>query len=563
MVAVALYARVSSEKQAQANTIESQIAALESRISVDGYALLHDLKFTDNGYSGSNLVRPALENLRDKIANGEVDKVYVHSPDRLSRKYAHQIILVEEFQKYGVEIIFLNHQITDSPESNLLLQMQGMIAEYERSKIMERYRRGKIHAAKKGCVNILGGAPYGYDYINKQTAGGQARYEINLEKAEVVRKIFSWFVHERISLCEVRRRLEKLQIKSPKGKERWDRSVIWGVLKNPAYIGKAAFGKTKIGKKLSRARPIRNAPEQSKWNYSVYDMEEKNWIYIPVPAIVDEALFVIAQEQLEDNKKASKARLNKKAMHLLQGLVVCKKCGYSYCAKGPTNKIYSTKIKYQYYRCIGNDAYRFGGNKLCDNKQIRTDILETAVWEEVKYLLRDPNRILSEYQKRITDLEKTPLDPARNSLEKQSQKLKQGISRLIDSYTNGHLDKDEFEPRIKAMKQSIKIIEDQKKKIFDQQDLKKDLILVITNLEHFTSRIESNLEDLDWHAKRDIIRALVKRVEINIEEVNIVFRIRELPHTPTRNDGLEKNQSSSQHCCGRSERYVCECAARN
>src|SRR3990167_4593031 len=202
MVAVALYARVSSEKQAQANTIESQIAALESRISVDGYALLHDLKFTDNGYSGSNLVRPALENLRDKIANGEVDKVYVHSPDRLSRKYAHQIILVEEFQKYGVEIIFLNHQITDSPESNLLLQMQGMIAEYERSKIMERYRRGKIHAAKKGCVNILGGAPYGYDYINKQTAGGQARYEINLEKAEVVRKIFSWFVHERISLCE-------------------------------------------------------------------------------------------------------------------------------------------------------------------------------------------------------------------------------------------------------------------------------------------------------------------------------------------------------------------------
>ncbi len=145
---VAFYARVSSKKQAQTDTIASQIAALENRIHREGYTLTDAFRFIDNGYSGSNLNRPALEQLRDKVAGGEVDKIYIHSPDRLSRRYAYQILLLEEFQKGGAEIIFLNCQTNDSPEAHLLLQMQGMIAEYERAKIMERHRRGKIHAAR-------------------------------------------------------------------------------------------------------------------------------------------------------------------------------------------------------------------------------------------------------------------------------------------------------------------------------------------------------------------------------------------------------------------------------
>src|SRR5271156_6487453 len=142
MITAALYARVSSEKQAQENTIASQVTALEDRIMTDGHKLLDEFKFIDNGYSGSNLVRPALEKLRDQVAFGKIDKIYIHSPDRLSRKYAYQMILIEEIEKSGAEIIFLNfHKSNDNPESQLLLQMQGMIAEYERSKIMERHRR--------------------------------------------------------------------------------------------------------------------------------------------------------------------------------------------------------------------------------------------------------------------------------------------------------------------------------------------------------------------------------------------------------------------------------------
>ncbi|WCR59880.1 MAG: Transposon Tn3 resolvase [Wolbachia endosymbiont of Ctenocephalides felis wCfeF] len=138
MVTVSLYARVSSGKQAQENTIASQVAALEKQISTDGYKLLSEYKFIDNGYSGSNLVRPDLEKLRDKVTEGKIDRIYIHSPDRLSRKYAYQMVLLEEFEKAGAETVFLNYEINDNPESQLLLQMQGMIAEYERAKIMER-----------------------------------------------------------------------------------------------------------------------------------------------------------------------------------------------------------------------------------------------------------------------------------------------------------------------------------------------------------------------------------------------------------------------------------------
>jgi site-specific DNA recombinase len=218
MITVALYARVSSEKQAQTNTIASQITALEDRISADGHILLDGFRFIDNGYSGSNITRPALEKLRDKISGDEIDKLYIHSPDRLSRKYAYQMILLEEFQKGGVEIIFLNFQMNENPESHLLLQMQGMIAEYERAKIMERYRRGKIHAAKKGSVNVLGGAPYGYRYIDRYASGGQALYKVHEEESEVVRKIFLWIGKDRLSIGEVCRQLKTLKISSSKGK---------------------------------------------------------------------------------------------------------------------------------------------------------------------------------------------------------------------------------------------------------------------------------------------------------------------------------------------------------
>jgi site-specific DNA recombinase len=554
---VAFYARVSSERQVQNSTILSQISSLENRIKEDGLDLIDEFRFIDNGYSGSNLNRPALEQLRDKVSEGKIDIIYIQSPDRLSRKYVYQMILLEEFQKFCSEIIFINCPISDNAESQLLLQMQGMISEYEREKIMERARRGKIHAAKVGKPNVLSHAPYGYRYIDKHKGNGQAFYEVHVQQAEVVQKVFYWVGHERVSLSEVCHRLEKMEVPSPRGRSSWKRKVVWEMLKNPAYKGKAAFGRTKSIPKLPRLRPYKDSIEQPKKNYSRKRVEKENWIYISVPVIVDEALFDSVQEQLEENRKIA-ARIGKKgATYLLQGLVVCKRCGYAYCGK--TAKAYyisKRNIKKVYisksYSCT--DSCHRGRNKTCNNKQIGTDVLEIAVWEEVKSLLENPSRILDEYQRRFSKLEKSLLDKNKDYLEKEGNKLKRGISRLIDSYSQEYIDKDEFEPRIKEMKKILKIIEDQNKEMKEQKNLETELSSIIISLDEFFSCIEQGLENLEWHTKRDIIRTLVKRIEIDQEDVNVVFRIHDLPltkPTPAESTGEEEGHKVLQLCYAR------------
>jgi len=542
----AIYARVSSEKQAQTNTIDSQIAALEERVKADEFQLIDENKFIDNGYSGTDLTRPELERMRDQAAAGEIDRIYVHSPDRLARKYAYQVILMEEFNRFGVEVVFLNCEIDDNPEAQLLLQMQGMISEYERAKIMERYRRGKIHAARKGSINVLSGAPYGYQYINKHESGGDASIIIVDDEAEVVQKIFHWIGRMRLSIGEVCRRLVEAKHKTRFGKTYWDRSVVWGMLKNPIYMGKAAFGKTKIGKQLPRVRPQKHSSNQPKRAVSVYTVEKENWIYIATPAIVDEALFEVVQQQLEENRKRAREK-NCGAKYLLQGLLVCKHCQYSYYGKPVRNKRGKKINSYAYYRCIGSDAYRFGGIKICSNKQVRTDTLEIAVWEEVCQLLKTPHLILDEYQRRISEVNKNSSKVSIALLERKNKKIELGVKRLIDSYTEGLIDKSEFEPRIKEMKRKIKLIQEEKDNLIENENTTKEMKLIVANLEDFAKLVNNHLKQVDWMKKRDIIRALVKRIEIGKEDVNIVFRINPIIRDDSANN--ENNLDGLQHCC--------------
>ena len=283
---VAIYARVSSEQQTEAGTIASQLAALQEKVAQDGLQLSEELTFVDEGYSGSTLIRPALEQLRDVVALHGLERLYIHSPDRLARKYAYQVLLIDEFERAGVEIIFLNRALGQSPEDELLLQVQGMVAEYERAKILERSRRGKRHAAQSGQVSVLSGAPYGYRYISKQEGGGQARYEIVLDEARVVRQIFAWVGHERVSIQEVCRRLQQAGERTRTGKTTWDRTTVWGILKNPAYKGTAAFGKTKVGPMQPKLRPQRGDPAQPRRPVSTNEVPKEQWIYIPVPPLV-------------------------------------------------------------------------------------------------------------------------------------------------------------------------------------------------------------------------------------------------------------------------------------
>src|SRR5215510_3358504 len=143
MKTAAIYARVSSDKQKEENTIASQTAALVAFAREHGYDVPGEWIFEDEGFSGASLVRPGLERLRDLAAEGQLEAVLVYAPDRLSRKYAYQVLLIEEFARNGVEAVFVKAPKSDTLEDQLLLQFQGMIAEYERAQILELSRRGK------------------------------------------------------------------------------------------------------------------------------------------------------------------------------------------------------------------------------------------------------------------------------------------------------------------------------------------------------------------------------------------------------------------------------------
>ena len=429
---VAIYARVSSEQPAETPTIASQVAALRERVAADGLTVFEAMPFLDEGYSGATLVRPALERLRDVIAAGSVDRLYVHSPDRLARTYAYPVLLVDESRRTGVEVVFLNRAVGQSPEDDLLLQVQGMIAEYERAKIMERHRRGKRHAARIGAVNVLSGAPYGYRYVPKYEGGGQARYEIIPDEARVVRQVFAWGGHDRLTIGEVCRRLTQAGEVTRTGKTVWDRSVVWGILKNPAYQGAAAFGKTRQEPLRPRLRAQRHRPVQPRRAVSVRDVPPEDWSTMPVPALVEPEVFAAVQAQLRENKRHAR-QSRRGALYLLQGVLQCQHCGYAFYGKRLSPRARKGQPRaYAYYRCLGTDAYRFGGERLCHNTQVRPDLVALAVWQDVGTLLTHPERLAEEYRRRLqpeTRAKRTPLA----TIEDQISKVRQGVARLIDS----------------------------------------------------------------------------------------------------------------------------------
>jgi site-specific DNA recombinase len=526
-IQTALYARVSSEQQAEAHTIASQVAALRERATTDELVIAASLEFLDDGYSGATLVRPALERLRDAAAAGGIDRLYVHSPDRLARKYAYQVLLVEELGRCGVEVIFLNRALGQSPEDDLLLQVQGMMAEYERAKILERHRRGKLHAAREGSVNVLSGAPYGYRYVNKHDGGGHARYALIPDEARVVRQIFAWIGRERLSIGEVCRRLMQAGERTRTGRLGWERSVVWAILKNPAYMGSAAFGKTRQGPLRPKLRAQRGRPLQPRRAVSAYDVAPPDWIHIPVPAIVEPEVFAAVQEQLQENRQHAR-QSRRGARYLRQGLLQCQHCGYAFYGKPLSPSARKGRPRaYAYYRCVGTDAYRFGGHRLCPNTQVRTDRLELAVWQEVRALLAHPERLAQEFTRRLhTDGQGQRQE--RTALERQVSKLRQGLARLIDSYAEGLIEKQEFEPRVTRLRQRMMHVEAQCHQLAEAETLQRELQLIIGRVEEFAAQVHQNLDALAWHRQREILRALVQRVEIGLDQVRVVFRVEAL-----------------------------------
>ena len=516
----AIYARVSSDRQKENHTITSQLAALTDYAEAHGYQVPAEWRFQDEGYSGATLLRPGLEAVRDLAAAGHLQAVLVYSPDRLSRKYAYQVLLAEELSRCGVELVFLQAPSGTTPEDRLLVQFQGMIAEYERAQIAERSRRGKRHRARQGSINVLSGAPYGYRYVRKSDTS-VAYYEVIEAEAAVVRRVYEMYTQQGLSINAIARLLNEEQIPTRTRTTRWERSTVWGMLRNPAYRGRACYGKTELRPRQRITRALRKRGGLASRDSANHERPRPDWIEIAVPALISEVTFALAQEQLEQNKRHSPRRTIEPS--LLQGMLVCERCGYA---------LYRTSTrtsarKLYYYRCLGSDAYRHLRGAVCDNRPVRQDHLDAVVWKELVRLLEDPSVIQEELNRRVEAARKAdPVKQRQVSLHREQARLEKSMDRLLNAYQEGLMSLGQLRCRMPELRKQQQAVQTELQSLETVASDPAQCLRLVESLADFRSRLQIRANRLEVTEQQKILRLLVKEILVGKETLTIRHSIR-------------------------------------
>ena len=462
--------------------------------------------FEDDGYSGATLVRPGLEALRDLTAAGQIDAVLVHAPDRLTRKYAYQILLTEELTRCGVSVVFLNAPPGTTPEDHLLRQVQGMIAEYERAQIAERTRRGKRHKAQAGVVNALSAAPYGYRYVRKSDHA-DAYYQVNETEAVMVRQVFEVYTQEGLSINALARRLNERWVPTRTG-ARWERGTIWKMLRNPAYYGKAGFGKTAARPRHRITRRLRlkgRVPSRDSANVA---RPRSEWVEIAVPPLIPEATFALAQERLQQNKQYARRRTTTPT--LLQGLLVCAQCGYS---------LYRRRV---YYRCIGIDGYRHAHGPVCTNRPIRQDRLDALVWRELLRLLDDPTLIQAELDRRLDAARHAAPGRQRgDDLARQQARVAKSVDRLVTAYQQELVTLDELCDRVTPLRRRQHAIAAEVHLLQRASVDQAHYLRLAETLAEFRGQLRARAETLEITERQEILRLVIKEIRVSPDTITI------------------------------------------
>jgi len=510
----AIYARVSSDRQKEEGTIGSQREALLEYAKAHQLTVPPEWIFEDEGYSGAVLARPGLERLRDLAAEGQMEVVLVYAPDRLSRKYAYQVLLIEEFTRQGVETLFIKSPAAQTPEERLLLQFQGMIAEYERAQIAERTRRGRRYRAKEGLVNVMSVAPYGYRYM-KKTEHSQAYFAVDEAQSQVVCKIFELYAKEGWSIAQIARHLNEQKLATRFGKGPWKDATLWGMLRNPAYQGRAAYGKTQNCPSQKVIRPTRRNGGFSRRSSSKA-VDKGQWIEIAVPALVSAEIFALTQERLAQNQRLSLR--NTKEASLLQGLLVCEQCGYglyrSSSRKGPS--------RFQYYRCGGADGYRRLPGPVCSCRMIRLDYLDDLVWRQILELLRAPELIQAELERRRLDnLNSSPVQQRQEQLERELSRSKQQMDKLLDAYQEDLLSLADLRQRAPELKKKIGALEQEQQSLKMRAVEDQRWMEMNQSMNTFLSRLNQAADKLTNVDRQKIVRLLVKQIDVGKDTITI------------------------------------------
>jgi site-specific DNA recombinase len=510
----AIYARVSTEKQGREQTVDSQIDARRRWAAAHGHELKDDYVYIDEGDSGARLDRPALDRLRDAAREGEFDVLGVYSPDRLARRYAYQVLLLEEFRKAACEVEFVERPISDDPHDQLLLPIQGAIAEYERAVLAERFRRGKLQKARAGQWGA-GPGPYGYRYVPKRD-GVPGHLEVDEGEAAVVRMLYGWLVDERMTVRQILKRLAAGPWRPRNGKRLWSNAVVHRVLSDPLYAG------TAYANRFAHVPPRkpRSAGPRSGLPTCRKPRPREEWIPVPVPAIIDDVPYQNASDQLARNSALS-FRNNTRNDDLLRCLLTCRTCGFALC--GVTSSGAGGRRQHCYYIGHGKDTLARDRACPCPQPRTRVEELDAAVWDHVKRLLDDPATLAAQFEERArqADAIDAGADAAGQKCEALLRRLDREDQRRLDADQAEAIDLDELKQRreqVRGRRLVLTAQRDQEQRLRCERQTAK---AVWADLTAFCERVRSRLDEATLAERQRILQLLIDRVIVGEDALEI------------------------------------------
>jgi site-specific DNA recombinase len=506
----ALYARVSTDKQEREETVASQVDLLHQTAEAHGYEVLAGNVFIDDGISGTRLDRPALERLRDLVAEGVFEVLLVTAPDRLARRYAYQVVLVEEFIRGGCEVVFVQQSLGTSPEEQMLLQVQGVFAEYERALIQERTRRGRLFAARQGRVN-WGNPPYGYTYVRKTVTTPQ-HLVINEAEAEIVRQIYRWCVEEQLSSYALHQRLTAQGIPPRKSSQRgWAQSSVIEILRDSIYKGEAYYNRTQPGD-VRRPYGPRGLKDRRPGNGQGRTRRpQTEWIPVRVPALIDPGLWARAQAQLARNRERAQ-RHNTQHPYLLRSLLVCGRCGRrmvgTWSAQGG-----------RYICALRYPRYVPGA---CTGRSLSATTFERWVWDHVKALLSDPAVLRMQYEQGHGDpAVNVQAEQERARLERKLTALDREVTRLIDAYQAEVIELAELAERRHRIEDQGRMLRERVREIEQQRADRAAELRLLEGVDAFCASVCGALEEPSFEVQHKVVQLVVDRIVVEDKRVVI------------------------------------------
>lgn len=520
----AIYARVSSESQEARGTIGSQLEALRDKMAELGQEVVRE--YTDDGYSGARLDRPGLDALRDGAEAGLFEQVWCLTPDRLARSYAYQILVTDEFARHGVPVLYVDAPpLKDDSEATLLVQVQGVIAEYERAKIAERNRRGRLYRARAGEI-VYRLVPYGYRRVPRSPAG-PSHLEMYEPEAVVVRRIFDDFVAGGFSMRRICRGLYQDGIPSPTGNAAWSIACISKMLANPTFKGRALYNRHQAVPPTTGRKSTRNVLRPA-----------EEWIEIPVPAIVSEEIYDAAQRVARNHSYFSPRRAQP-GEWLLRRLVVCGHCGVKTYCQG--TKKHGGVGELRYYVCNRRRSLEAGGpERACPQPSMRAQALEALVWEHLcKALLRPEILVKGEaaLSARTGAADDELLNAQLKRLDRRLQQTDGERRRVVDLYQMQAIELPEFQRRHREVVERHRQLEQERAALVTQHKALAVNDQLAHRIRSFADRIRRGIDALDFEQRQKLVRLLVEQVRVIGPNVEIHLRIPLDEPPPDETDG--------------------------